>query len=292
MTGRRLSAVAAVVAVAAALTVVGAVVVTSGASSDPSTDESPVAPNAAAADAGRRLGLPDRWRLPPAPSVGIVSRDREDEPLYDAYNVCYVNAFQTQTDEKAFWRRNPDHWALVLKKHGRPVIDGAWGEWLLDTRTPEKRHALARIVGRWVDGCADDGFDAVEYDNLDSWGRSRHLVTVADNIAFARLLTGRAHDAGLAAGAEERGRAVDGADRRSASTSRSPRSAGATTSAAPMRARTTTTCWWWSTATRTSTPRAPGGATGSRSCAGTSTSRPTARTAAAEAAARRAPRIS
>ena len=128
-----------------------------------------------------------------------MSRDREDEPLYDAYNVCYVNAFQTQTDEKAFWRRNPDHWALVLKKHGRPVIDGVWGEWLLDTRTAEKRHALARIVGRWVDGCADDGFDAVEYDNLDSWGRSRHLVTVADNIAFARLLTGRAHDAGLAA---------------------------------------------------------------------------------------------
>ena len=127
------------------------------------------------------------------------ARDRHDQPLERAYNVCYVNAYQTQADEQRFWRRNPDRWALVLKKRGRPVVDSAWGEWLLDTRTPGRRAALARIVGRWVDGCADDGFDAVEYDNLDSWGRSRHLITVADNVAYARLLTRRAHDSGLAA---------------------------------------------------------------------------------------------
>ena len=137
--------------------------------------------------------------FPPAASVGIVSRDRYDQPLRDAYNICYVNAYQTQADEKAFWRRDPDRWALVLKKHGRPVVDGVWGEWLLDTRTARKRTALARIVGRWAEGCADDGFDAVEYDNLVSWGRSRHLVTVADNVAYARLLTRRAHRSGLAA---------------------------------------------------------------------------------------------
>ena len=134
--------------------------------------------------------------FPPARSVGIVSRDRRDEPLADAYNICYVNAFQTQADEKAFWR---DHWRLVLKKDGHPVVDGAWGEWLLDTRTPNKRHALTRIVGRWIDRCAADGFDAAEFDNFDSWGRSRHLVTKPDNVAYARLLIARAHAAGLAA---------------------------------------------------------------------------------------------
>ena len=55
-------------------------------------------------------------------------------------------------------------------------------------------------MGRWIDGCAEDGFDAVELDNLDSWGRSHGLVTRSHNKAFARVLTARAHRAGLAAG--------------------------------------------------------------------------------------------
>ncbi|MEZ5194003.1 MAG: hypothetical protein R2734_16945 [Nocardioides sp.] len=36
--------------------------------------------------------------------VGIVVRDRKAAPAASAYNVCYVNAFQTQSDEKRFWR--------------------------------------------------------------------------------------------------------------------------------------------------------------------------------------------
>ena len=130
--------------------------------------------------------------------VGIVVRDRTAPPAAGRYNVCYVNGFQTQPDERRFWRRH--HWRLVLKDHGRPVVDEAWGEWLLDIRTRAKRRALARIVGGWTDGCAQDGFDAVEYDNLDSFSRSHHLVTRRQAIAFARLLVARAHDAGLEAG--------------------------------------------------------------------------------------------
>jgi hypothetical protein len=80
------------------------------------------------------------------------------------------------------------------------VVDSAWGEWVLDIRTPGKRKALAAIVGRWTDRCADDGFDAVEYDNLDTFSRSHRLITRGDAKAFARLLAGRAHDAGLPAG--------------------------------------------------------------------------------------------
>jgi hypothetical protein len=129
--------------------------------------------------------------------VGIVERDRHAKPVADAYNVCYVNGFQTQAEQKRFWRRH--HWALVLKDHGKPVVDSVWGEWLLDTRTSPKRHALARIMGRWTDRCAKDGFDAVEYDNLDSWSRSHGLLTRAGNKKYAALLVKRAHAAGLAA---------------------------------------------------------------------------------------------
>jgi hypothetical protein len=134
----------------------------------------------------------------PVPAhVGIVERDRHAHPVADKYNVCYVNGFQTQVEQKRFWRRH--HWSLVLKDHGQPVVDSVWGEWLLDTRTRAERHALARIVGRWTDRCAKDGFDAVEYDNLDSFSRSHHLVSRGDNKKYAALLVKAAHAAGLAA---------------------------------------------------------------------------------------------
>lgn len=134
-------------------------------------------------------GVPDH--------VGIVDRDRKDAPLADRYNVCYVNGFQTQPDEKRFWRH---HWRLVLKDHGKPVVDSAWGEWLLDVRTRADRRALARIVGRWTAGCAADGYDAVEFDNLDSFTRSHHLLRRRQALTYARLLVRKAHAEGLAAG--------------------------------------------------------------------------------------------
>ena len=129
--------------------------------------------------------------------VGIVERDRTDPPLGGRYNICYVNGFQTQPNEKRFWRH---HWSLVLQDGGRPVVDSAWGEWLLDLRTPAKRRALARVMGHWVKGCADDGYDAVEFDNLDSFTRSHHLLERRQAIGYARLLVRRAHRNGLAAG--------------------------------------------------------------------------------------------
>lgn len=134
--------------------------------------------------------------------VGIVVRDRTSEPLAGVYNICYVNGFQTQPDAKQFWR---DRWRLVLKDDdGEAVVDGAWGEWLLDIGTPAKRRALARIVGRWTDGCAEDGFDAVEYDNLDSFTRSRGQLEASDATRFARMLVRRAHLADLSAAQKNR----------------------------------------------------------------------------------------
>lgn len=135
----------------------------------------------------------------PADNVQVVTRDRTEAPAAGLYNICYVNAFQTQDSEASSWRDHPSRWRLVLKRHGKAVVDSGWGEWLLDTRTAAARTALARIVGRWVDGCAADGFDAVEFDNLDSFLRSKGLLTRADNKAFARLIVARAHQVGLAA---------------------------------------------------------------------------------------------
>lgn len=129
--------------------------------------------------------------------VGIVVRDRTAAPLAGRYNVCYVNGFQTQPDALGWWRRHSD---LVLRRAGDPVVDDAWGEWLLDTRTRSKRQRLAGIVGRWTRGCARAGYDAVEYDNLDAFTRSGGLITRRQAVAYARLLVRGAHRVGLAAG--------------------------------------------------------------------------------------------
>ncbi|MET8731966.1 endo alpha-1,4 polygalactosaminidase [Streptomyces parvus] len=135
---------------------------------------------------------------PPA-GVEAVSRDRGSRPAEGLYNVCYVNAFQTQPDALDRWEKdNPD--LLLRDADGDLVNDEAWGEALLDTSTAGKRTRLARIVGDWIDGCAESGFQAVEPDNLDSYERSDGLLTRADNAAFAKLLAGRAHEAGLAIG--------------------------------------------------------------------------------------------
>ena len=134
----------------------------------------------------------------PVPShVGIVARDRRAPPIPRRYNVCYVNGFQTQADEREFWR---PRMGLVLHRGGRPVVDSAWGEWLLDISTPSKRKRLTGIMGMWTRNCAARGYDAVEYDNLDSFTRSRGLIRRSQALAYARLLVRVAHAAGLSAG--------------------------------------------------------------------------------------------
>jgi len=127
--------------------------------------------------------------------IGIVVRDRQAPPPAGAYSVCYVNAFQTQPGEGGVWRRRP---SLVLRRRGRAVIDEAWNERLLDLRTDRRRRAIARIVARWTRRCAADGFDAVEFDNLDSYTRSHGLLRRRHATAFARLIVRDAHRVGLA----------------------------------------------------------------------------------------------
>ena len=96
------------------------------------------------------------------------SSDRTAPPDPDRYSVCYVNAFQTQPGEDAV----PED-LLLHDATGARVEDPDWpGEFLLDVSTAMTRRAVADLVGRWIDRCAADGYDAVEPDNIDSWTRS------------------------------------------------------------------------------------------------------------------------
>ena len=128
----------------------------------------------------------------PDPEVGIVIRDRTDRPALERFSICYVNAFQTQPHRLRWWQvHHPD--LLLRSRTGQLVLDQTWGEVLFDISTAVKRRVLAKIVGQWFAGCARSGFSGIEPDNLDSWTRSRGRLQRADAVAFARLLTARAH---------------------------------------------------------------------------------------------------
>ena len=144
-------------------------------------------------------GAPDYQlgeEYPPPEGVEIVARDRTAPPPQDMYSICYVNAFQTQPDELADW---PDE--LLLKDaDGNPVFDPDWpDEALLDTSSDDKREAIEEIVAPWIQECAAAGFNAVEFDNLDTYTRSDGALTFDDNLELAEELVETAHEAGLAA---------------------------------------------------------------------------------------------
>lgn len=174
---------------------------TNGATSDTTTSDTT---NDTTGSVGVELPPPDGgfdYQLggayDPPEGVQIVSRDRNDPPAPGLYNICYVNGFQAQPDEESFWL--DDHPDLVLRDGmGDPVIDEDWDEMLLDTSTPEKRAALAEIVGGWISGCKADGYQAIEIDNLDSYSRSQDLLTQDHAVAFMTLLSEVAHAEGMA----------------------------------------------------------------------------------------------
>jgi hypothetical protein len=133
----------------------------------------------------------------PPSGTRIVERDRSNAPASWTYGICYVNAFQTQPDDLAWWKAH--HPAVLLANAGTYVEDPDWpGEVLLDTSTARMRAEAAAVVAGWIDGCAAKGYQAVELDNLDSWTRSGGRLTSASNVAFAELLVARAHARRLA----------------------------------------------------------------------------------------------
>jgi hypothetical protein len=142
--------------------------------------------------------------------VNAVSRDwfSGKAAAGPTYNVCYVNAFQTQANEPGTNRPDEqDNWPkkLILTKLGD---DPHWGgEYLVDVSTKKKRRKAAEWVQQMIEGCAKGGFDAVEFDNLDSWTRFNGTPLAnkvpfgkPEALAFAKLLAQRSHELGLAVG--------------------------------------------------------------------------------------------
>lgn len=131
----------------------------------------------------------------PPSGVRVVSRDHTVQPAAGLYNICYVNAFQTQPGAEAEWGD------LVLRDaNGDVVMDEDWGEALLDLRTEDKRGRVAAKVNAWTDDCAAKGYQAIEPDNYDSFTRSKGLLAEGDAQAYIRLLSAHAHGKGLAIG--------------------------------------------------------------------------------------------
>lgn len=147
--------------------------------------------------------LPDRLLVdyqlggdyPPPEGVTAVVRDSTATPAPGLFNICYVNGFQTQPG--AIWPAE----LLVLGANGKPLADPNWpDEFMLDVSTADRRAQNFDLMLPALKSCADKGFDAVEFDNLDSYSRSEGYMRLGDSTAFAKLLVDAAHGLGLAAG--------------------------------------------------------------------------------------------
>lgn len=158
------------------------------------------------------------------PRVSIVSSNagiRADPSLPAAqdapvdrslYNICYLNAFQTQPEDNQFWT-NQANAHLVLMNGGEAVEDKRWrGEYLFDISTPEKRAELIALQKRWLTWCRDAGFKAVEPDNIDSYERSEGLLTIDHAFEFMKAWAAEAHALGLAVAQKNSAEWVDAGD--------------------------------------------------------------------------------
>ncbi|MGW5640876.1 endo alpha-1,4 polygalactosaminidase [Streptomyces sp. NPDC003832] len=133
----------------------------------------------------------------PPEGVSVVARDRTAPPAEGVYNICYINGFQAQPGATRDW----DADLLLRDASGKVVMDEEWGEAMLDVGTDAKRDRIAETMYAWIDECADDGYQAVEPDNYDTFARApRGLLTAGDAKAFLTLLADHAHERGLAIG--------------------------------------------------------------------------------------------
>jgi hypothetical protein len=136
--------------------------------------------------------------------LAVVARDASDKPLAGAYNICYVNGFQTQPGESADWRAHHET-ALLRDASGAPVADPDWpDEYVLDPSTPAQRSTIVEVIGPVIEECASKGFQAVEVDNFDTFTRfddprDGHIEQ-AGATELAKSYISLAHSHGLAIG--------------------------------------------------------------------------------------------
>lgn len=168
----------------------------------PVADQHPPVEDAATAVTGPPTGGGFDYQLdgdyPVIPDGDLVVRQWADgSPDPDLYSVCYFNAFQTESDANG--AGGEENWpeSLVLED-----TDPEWpGEHPIDIGTEAHREEATEFVSRALTTCAERGFDAVEFDNLDSYLRYPNLpFGREDAIAYAGMLVEAATRVGLAAG--------------------------------------------------------------------------------------------
>jgi hypothetical protein len=153
--------------------------------------------------------------------LAVVVRDETAQPLAGAYNICYVNGFQTQPGDDAWLEHRGT--AVLRDADGSPVVDPDWpDEFVLDPSTPAQRDVILGAVGPLIASCAAKGFDAVELDNFDTLTRFQERATgrIDERGAFelAQSYVSLAHAENLAIGQKnaaewtERGRREIGFD--------------------------------------------------------------------------------
>ncbi|WP_394614350.1 endo alpha-1,4 polygalactosaminidase [Lentzea sp. JNUCC 0626] len=132
--------------------------------------------------------------------VKIVVRDRSKIIDGRRYNICYLNALQTQPNKAEggldWWRKNHDD--LLVKKNGEPAIDPEWQEGILDISTGEKRARILEIQKKWIKDCKTSYFKGVEPDNLDSYQRSQGAFDLNATKEYMKSFVRYAHEQGLA----------------------------------------------------------------------------------------------
>ncbi|SDH23087.1 Glycoside-hydrolase family GH114 [Lentzea fradiae] len=137
----------------------------------------------------------------PEARVKIVVRDRSKLPVGDRYNVCYLNALQTQPDpldgSLSWWREHHDD-LLVKTPGGEPAIDPEWDEGILDISTAEKRGRIMEIQKKWIQECKTSRFQAIEADNLDSHTRAHGAFDINATKEYMKDFVRHAHEHGLA----------------------------------------------------------------------------------------------
>ncbi len=166
------------------------------------------APDAPAPPAAASFGLPSAGAIDyqlggasePLPGTVVVVRDASEQAAEGILSICYVNGFQTQPGELDGWLENAPE-ALLRDEAGTLVTDPGWpDEVLLDTRTAGTRAAIVLHLTPTLQQCAEHGFAAVEFDNLDTYARSHDALNADGAIALATDLVAAAAELGLAAG--------------------------------------------------------------------------------------------
>jgi len=139
----------------------------------------------------------------PPDGVRTLLLDRSFAPVPGTYNICYINALQTQEGEKGIWKKaeQKGRTNLVLRdKFGKWLPDPNTRyakEFLLDISSRRKRAAIIRVIRPWILECVADGFDAVDFDNLDSYNRSGGRLSEDDAVRFISALNSIVHEHGL-----------------------------------------------------------------------------------------------